>query len=138
MVYTRGASDDFERYAKHTGDSGWGWDNIKSYISKVRGGGAISFPIFTDIQSSTRNGSLLQITTTPQANSLPLLTEPKVSCKLVFRDSPLASTTRLLLRPKNFQTNSLSTRITTAVMSSVLVRELSSPLSIIPGYSLYF
>ncbi|RDB15489.1 Pyranose dehydrogenase 3 [Hypsizygus marmoreus] len=34
LVYTRGSSDDFERIAKETGDSGWGWDNIKKYIPR--------------------------------------------------------------------------------------------------------
>ncbi|KAF9457987.1 hypothetical protein BDZ94DRAFT_1226987 [Collybia nuda] len=34
MVYTRGSSDDFDAYAAITGDSGWGWENIKKYIPK--------------------------------------------------------------------------------------------------------
>lgn len=34
MVYTRGARDDFDRFASHTGDSGWSWDALFPYILK--------------------------------------------------------------------------------------------------------
>ncbi|KAF5328019.1 hypothetical protein D9758_018027 [Tetrapyrgos nigripes] len=34
MVYTRGSSDDWDRYADLTGDSGWSWDSIQQYIKK--------------------------------------------------------------------------------------------------------
>ncbi|KAL0564556.1 hypothetical protein V5O48_017489 [Marasmius crinis-equi] len=34
MVYTRGSRDDWDRYAKITGDDGWSWDNIQPYIRK--------------------------------------------------------------------------------------------------------
>ncbi|KAJ6540833.1 aryl-alcohol-oxidase from pleurotus Eryingii [Mycena vulgaris] len=34
MVYTRGAADDFNRYAKLTGDEGWSWDRIFPYFLK--------------------------------------------------------------------------------------------------------
>ncbi|KAJ6515335.1 pyranose dehydrogenase [Mycena sanguinolenta] len=34
MVYTRGAADDFNRYANLTGDEGWSWDQILPYFLK--------------------------------------------------------------------------------------------------------
>ncbi|KAF5353063.1 hypothetical protein D9758_008769 [Tetrapyrgos nigripes] len=34
MVYTRGSSDDWDRYADLTDDSGWSWDSIQQYIKK--------------------------------------------------------------------------------------------------------
>ncbi|KAF8212611.1 alcohol oxidase [Mycena galopus ATCC 62051] len=34
MVYTRGPSDDFDRWAEVTGDDGWTWNNLQSYIKK--------------------------------------------------------------------------------------------------------
>ncbi|KAJ7474216.1 aryl-alcohol oxidase precursor [Mycena latifolia] len=34
MAYTRGAADDFNRYAKLTGDEGWSWDRIFPYFLK--------------------------------------------------------------------------------------------------------
>ncbi|KAJ7243025.1 hypothetical protein C8J57DRAFT_66332 [Mycena rebaudengoi] len=34
MVYTRGAADDFDRYAKLTGDKGWSWDQMLPYFLK--------------------------------------------------------------------------------------------------------
>ncbi|KAJ7368922.1 pyranose dehydrogenase [Mycena albidolilacea] len=34
MVYTRGAADDFNRYATLTGDKGWSWDRILPYFLK--------------------------------------------------------------------------------------------------------
>ncbi|KAJ6535924.1 pyranose dehydrogenase [Mycena vulgaris] len=34
MLYTRGTKDDFNRYAKLTGDPGWSWDRIFPYFLK--------------------------------------------------------------------------------------------------------
>ncbi|KAJ7488894.1 pyranose dehydrogenase [Mycena latifolia] len=34
MVYTRGAADDFNRYANLTGDQGWSWDRVLPYFLK--------------------------------------------------------------------------------------------------------
>ncbi|THU97770.1 alcohol oxidase [Dendrothele bispora CBS 962.96] len=34
MVYTRGTSEDWDRYADLTGDSGWSWDSVQPYIRK--------------------------------------------------------------------------------------------------------
>lgn len=34
MVYTRGARDDFDRFASHTGDSGWSWNSLFPYVLK--------------------------------------------------------------------------------------------------------
>lgn len=35
LAYTRGSSDDYDRYAKLTGDPGWSWNNILPYLRKV-------------------------------------------------------------------------------------------------------
>ncbi|KAG6844805.1 hypothetical protein H0H87_003631 [Tephrocybe sp. NHM501043] len=34
LVYTRGSSEDFDRYAKVTGDKGWSWNSILPYFKK--------------------------------------------------------------------------------------------------------
>ncbi|KAG6917148.1 hypothetical protein DXG01_003661 [Tephrocybe rancida] len=34
MFYTRGSADDFDRFAKVTGDSGWSWNSLQPYIKK--------------------------------------------------------------------------------------------------------
>ncbi|KAF8590856.1 GMC oxidoreductase [Ramaria rubella] len=34
MFYTRGSSDDYDRFANITGDPGWSWDNLQPYIRK--------------------------------------------------------------------------------------------------------
>ncbi|KAJ6521976.1 hypothetical protein DFH09DRAFT_1424395 [Mycena vulgaris] len=34
MAYTRGSKEDFDRFAKFTGDHGWSWDNLIPYMRK--------------------------------------------------------------------------------------------------------
>ncbi|KAL0581919.1 hypothetical protein V5O48_000149 [Marasmius crinis-equi] len=34
LAYTRGSSEDWDRYARVSGDDGWAWDNIQPYIRK--------------------------------------------------------------------------------------------------------
>ncbi|GLB42783.1 putative aryl-alcohol oxidase [Lyophyllum shimeji] len=34
LVYTRGSSEDFDRYATMTGDQGWSWSGLQPYIRK--------------------------------------------------------------------------------------------------------
>ncbi|KAK0448895.1 aryl-alcohol oxidase [Desarmillaria tabescens] len=34
MAYTRGSSEDYDRYANISGDPGWGWDEMQQYIRK--------------------------------------------------------------------------------------------------------
>ncbi|KAJ7583130.1 alcohol oxidase [Mycena floridula] len=34
MGYTRGSSEDYDRYAAVTGDQGWSWNNLQKYIRK--------------------------------------------------------------------------------------------------------
>ncbi|KAF9465296.1 aryl-alcohol oxidase-like protein [Collybia nuda] len=34
LAYTRGSSDDYDRYARITGDSGWSWNSIQPYLRK--------------------------------------------------------------------------------------------------------
>ncbi|KZT22388.1 GMC oxidoreductase [Neolentinus lepideus HHB14362 ss-1] len=34
MAYTRGSSDDYNRYAEISGDPGWSWDNLQYYIKQ--------------------------------------------------------------------------------------------------------
>jgi len=36
MAYLRGSSQDWDRYASITGDEGWSWDAIQTFIRKVR------------------------------------------------------------------------------------------------------
>ncbi|KAK0226678.1 alcohol oxidase [Armillaria fumosa] len=35
MTYTRGSSEDYDRYARVTGDDGWGWDKMQPYFRKA-------------------------------------------------------------------------------------------------------
>ncbi|TFK86510.1 GMC oxidoreductase [Polyporus arcularius HHB13444] len=35
MIYTRGARDDYDRWASLTGDRGWDWDNMLPYMLKL-------------------------------------------------------------------------------------------------------
>ncbi len=35
MAYTRGSSQDYDRYAKISGDPGWGWEALRPYFRKV-------------------------------------------------------------------------------------------------------
>ncbi|KAF8893631.1 hypothetical protein BD779DRAFT_1669891 [Infundibulicybe gibba] len=34
MIYTRGAKEDFDRYANVSGDQGWSWDSLQPYFKK--------------------------------------------------------------------------------------------------------
>ncbi|KAK0212181.1 aryl-alcohol oxidase [Desarmillaria ectypa] len=34
MAYTHGSSEDYDRYARITGDEGWGWNELQPYIRK--------------------------------------------------------------------------------------------------------
>ncbi|KAK0493181.1 aryl-alcohol-oxidase from pleurotus Eryingii [Armillaria luteobubalina] len=34
MTYTRGSSEDYDRYARVTGDDGWGWEKMQPYFRK--------------------------------------------------------------------------------------------------------
>ncbi|KAJ7449301.1 aryl-alcohol-oxidase from pleurotus Eryingii [Mycena latifolia] len=36
MAYTRGSADDYNRYAKVTGDPGWSWDRLLPYFFKAK------------------------------------------------------------------------------------------------------
>jgi len=35
MVHQYGSDEDWDRYAKLTGDPGWAWKNVKNYVMKV-------------------------------------------------------------------------------------------------------
>lgn len=35
MVYTRGTVEDYDRWARVTGDYGWSWDEMIQYFEKV-------------------------------------------------------------------------------------------------------
>ena len=35
MIYTRGTKEDYDRYAKISGDPGWGWDKLQRYFREV-------------------------------------------------------------------------------------------------------
>ncbi|KAG6888800.1 hypothetical protein C0995_005820 [Termitomyces sp. Mi166 len=34
LMYTRGSSEDYDQFAKMTGDNGWSWKNLQSYFKK--------------------------------------------------------------------------------------------------------
>ena len=36
MDYTRGSADDYDRWARVTGESGWSWNELLPYFKKVR------------------------------------------------------------------------------------------------------
>lgn len=35
MVYTRGSREDYDRYARISGDEGWSWNKMLPYFRKV-------------------------------------------------------------------------------------------------------
>jgi hypothetical protein len=35
MIYARGSSEEYDRLADVSGDAGWSWNNLKTYILKV-------------------------------------------------------------------------------------------------------
>ena len=35
MVHQYGSDEDWNKYAKLTGDPGWAWKNVKNYVKKV-------------------------------------------------------------------------------------------------------
>lgn len=35
MLYTRGSSDDYDRFARVTGERGWSWNALQPYVKKV-------------------------------------------------------------------------------------------------------
>jgi len=35
MVHQYGSDEDWDKYAKLTGDPGWAWKNVKNYVKKV-------------------------------------------------------------------------------------------------------
>ena len=35
MVHQYGSDEDWDKYAKLTGDPGWAWNNVKNYVKKV-------------------------------------------------------------------------------------------------------
>lgn len=36
MAYTRGSFEDWDRYARISGDPGWSWNAMQKYFRKVR------------------------------------------------------------------------------------------------------
>lgn len=36
MAFCRGTKDDYDRWAKVTGDDGWSWTNMQEHILKVK------------------------------------------------------------------------------------------------------
>ena len=48
MYYTRGSSDDYNRFAAVTGDAGWSWENMLPYMLKVSASILVSFNLFND------------------------------------------------------------------------------------------
>src|SRR2546422_406432 len=111
MAYTRGSSEDWDRYATISGDEGWGWEAIRQYLEKVIP--SLRMPLL-DVyghRNRTKNGLNQQITIIPLANMIPSFTPPQestLSAFPVFFD--LMSTRGLFKPPKICQTSSPSTR----------------------------
>ena len=51
MYYTRGSSDDYDGYAKISGDDGWSWNNIFKYIERVISALNCIIVVFTHVDS---------------------------------------------------------------------------------------
>ena len=62
MIHQYGSDEDWDRYAKLTGDPGWAWNNVKNYVKKVLHFNAFRYiKLNADLISSTRK-SYLQTT----------------------------------------------------------------------------
>lgn len=115
MYYTRGASDDYDGYAKLTGDPGWSWDNLITYIPRVRS--RLHSPLFgclsssTSITYSTRSSFPLLMDTTQLGNMSLVSMEQMAWYKLVCQGLAFLRTVTLLPLRKNFLMNSPITRI---------------------------
>lgn len=104
LGYTRGTAEDYDRYAKLTGDLGWSWDSLQPYFRKV-GHNCTPSIVVTQLFTRTKNGLNLPIAMTLRVNSiLPCMDsmESTLSALLDFRKP---STSVLFRRPKNFLTN---------------------------------
>lgn len=57
MVYTRGSSSDFDRFAQVTGEPGWSWNRLLPYIYKVKTIGLrIHFVIYDEVEYRMKDG----------------------------------------------------------------------------------
>ncbi|KAG6810812.1 hypothetical protein H0H92_010202 [Tricholoma furcatifolium] len=52
MAYTRGSSNDYDRYAKLTNDPGWSWERLQPYFRKVA---SVNFPQSLSRLTETQN-----------------------------------------------------------------------------------
>lgn len=52
LSFTRGSRDDFDRWAKVTGDEEWTWDALFPYMLKVRTFPAVRFSVASDLDGS--------------------------------------------------------------------------------------
>jgi len=70
MIHQYGSDEDWDRYAKLTGDPGWAWNNVKNYVKKVLHFNAFRYiKLNTDLISSMRK-SYLQTTDMVQLANL--------------------------------------------------------------------
>ena len=88
MYYTRGSSDDYNRFAAVTGDAGWSWENMLPYMLKVSASILVSFNLLNDwIYYRAKNGALLRICTIPAINLILRYTASMGWCSPVYLDS---------------------------------------------------
>ncbi|RPD64064.1 alcohol oxidase [Lentinus tigrinus ALCF2SS1-7] len=72
MIYTRGAKDDYDRWASVTGDSGWNWNNMFTYLKKLE-----NFTNSPNVQNaSLKFSSNLHSTSGPVGAGLPQVSLP--------------------------------------------------------------
>jgi choline dehydrogenase-like flavoprotein len=88
MIYSRGSSSDYDRYARVTNDPGWSWQNIQKYIKMVRD---LASPQITHAEfeklRSKKGSRYLLICTTSLDNLIPWYTDMMGSFLSVFQGS---------------------------------------------------
>ena len=111
MIYNRGSSEDWDRYASISEDQGWSWDAVQQYFRKACHLICLHNHAGVDgCWNRTKNGLNLQIIIILLDNSIPPFTVPLELMEL----ASLASLKCLLIQgsfklPKTLQMSSHST-----------------------------
>ncbi|KAI0321913.1 alcohol oxidase [Amylostereum chailletii] len=71
MIYTRGSQDDYDRWAKVTGDSGWTWDSLHPYLLKLE-----NFTVSRVENADAKYVSSIHSTSGPVGVGLPTVSLP--------------------------------------------------------------
>ena len=61
MVYTRGASDDYDRLARVSGDDGWSWSKMVPYFLRVRSSSVLRFKRFVSAEGGVLGGGIFSL-----------------------------------------------------------------------------